>query len=206
MRLYRDRVLPWLMERILTRPAYLEQRRALLRAARGRVLEIGFGFGASVEAYPADPIALLVALEPNPGMLRRAARRVERAPFPVLEVRGRAESLPFGDACFDTVVATWTLCSVARPREALAEIRRVLRPEGAFLFLEHGRAEDPRVARWQARLNPVQRLLADGCRLDLEVDEALRAAGLRIASLERYQSPTPGPRALRQMYRGAARP
>jgi ubiquinone/menaquinone biosynthesis C-methylase UbiE len=195
------------MEMILARPGYLVQRRALLAAARGRVLEIGFGFGASLEAYPTEPgrIALVAALEPNPGMLRRAARRVARAVFPVLEVRGRAEALPFGDACFETVVTNWTLCSVKDPPAALAEIRRVLRPGGVFLFLEHGRADDPRLARRQARLNPVQRLLADGCRLDLKVDDEVRAAGLLIASLERYQSPTAGPRALRQMYRGAAR-
>jgi ubiquinone/menaquinone biosynthesis C-methylase UbiE len=207
MSLYRNCVLPWLMERILSRPAYAAQRRPLLGRVGGRVLEIGFGFGASLEAYPASPgrIAFLAALEPNAGMLRRAARRLGRAPFSVLAVRGRAEALPFADDSFDAVVTNWSLCSVVSPRAALMEIRRVLRPGGIFLFLEHGRADDPRVARWQARLNRVQRLLADGCRLDLKVDEEVRAAGLSITALERYQSGTVGPRSLRQMYRGAAR-
>ncbi|MFQ5877463.1 MAG: class I SAM-dependent methyltransferase [Acidobacteriota bacterium] len=207
MGLYRSRILPWAMEKILARPVFQEQRREALRRARGRVLEVGFGFGASVGEYPpeAERIAELVALEPNPGMTRRARRRARAPAFPVTMVRGSAEAMPFSDASFDTVVTNWTLCSLADLTAGLAEIRRVLRRSGLYLFLEHGRAAEPALARRQEFLTPLQRILADGCRLDVAIDHEVRAAGLRIESLERYEMPW-GPRALRPMYRGAARP
>lgn len=207
MGFYRHRVLPWAMEAILTRPEFQAQRREALHEARGRVLEAGFGFGATIPEYPSGPggVREIVALEPNPGMTRRASRRALRAPFPVRFVRASAEAMPFDDATFDTVVTHWTLCSIHDERAALTEIRRVLRPTGRYLFLEHGRADAPGLARLQTILSPAQRLLADGCRLDLKIDEAIRAAGLRIETLDRYQAPW-GPRFLGQMYRGAARP
>ncbi|MCZ6696422.1 MAG: class I SAM-dependent methyltransferase [Acidobacteria bacterium] len=207
MGIYRERILPRLMEFVLGRPIFLEQRRVALGQARGRALEIGFGFGASLPAYPdaGSTLTRLVAIDPNRGMNRRAARRTRSSPFPVDLLCGRAEALPMVDDTFDTVVTNWTLCSLPDPRAGLREIRRVLKPDGRFLFLEHGRAEDPRLARRQERLTPLQRLLAGGCRLDLPIDELIRDAGLRIASLERYEMPW-GPRSLRQMYRGVALP
>lgn len=207
MGIYRERILPRLMEFVLGRPIFLEQRRVALGLARGRALEIGFGFGASLPAYPdaGSTLTRLVAIDPNRGMNRRAARRTRSSPFPVDLLCGRAEALPMVDDTFDTVVTNWTLCSLPDPRAGLREIRRVLKPDGRFLFLEHGRAEDPRLARRQERLTPLQRLLAGGCRLDLPIDELIRDAGLRITSLERYEMPW-GPRSLRQMYRGVALP
>jgi ubiquinone/menaquinone biosynthesis C-methylase UbiE len=206
MGLYNRYILPRLMEIVLTRPEFLEQRREALRTAAGRVLEIGFGFGASLEAYPPDhgQVLELTALEPNPGMTRRALSRMGSARFPIRLLRGRAEVLPVADSCFDTVVTNWTLCSLSDPHRGLAEIRRSLRPSGRFLFLEHGRAEDPRLVRRQAWLTPLQRILADGCRLDLQIDETIRAAGFMVETLRRYEAPW-GPRTLRQMYCGVAR-
>jgi ubiquinone/menaquinone biosynthesis C-methylase UbiE len=204
MGLYSNRILPWLMEKVLSRAVFHDQRTAALGRARGSTLEIGFGFGATLAAYPPEGVADLVALEPNPGMTRRAARRARGARFPVRLVRASAAALPFPDRSFDTVVSNWTLCTVAPLRRALLEIRRVLRPGGQFLFLEHGLAQDPRLARRQRWLTPVQRVVADGCRLDVKIDEEIVAAGLRIEALERYEGGL-GPRSLRQMYRGVAR-
>jgi SAM-dependent methyltransferase len=192
------------MEMVLSRPVYAGQRRALLARAKGRVLEIGFGFGGTLPEYPAGRVRELVALEPNPGMLRRARGRIAGASFPVRPARGVAESMPFLPGTFDTVVSNWTLCSIERLPEALAEIRRVLAAGGLFLFLEHGLSREPRLARWQRLLTPVQQILAGGCRLDLDMESVVRSSGFQIESLERYESGLPV-RVLRQMYRGVAR-
>jgi ubiquinone/menaquinone biosynthesis C-methylase UbiE len=205
VRLYTERFLPWIMERILSLPAYREQRGATLCRAEGRVLEIGFGFGGTLPEYAAARVGELVALEPNPGMLRRARPRRAHSPFPVRFVRGVAEALPFARGTFDTVVSNWTLCSLERLPDALLEIRRVLAGSGRFLFLEHGLSDEPRLARLQRLLTPVQRLLAGGCRLDVDMETALRSGGFRIESIDRYESRV-GLRVLRQMYRGVARP
>lgn len=205
MRIYAEWFLPWIMEKALDRPVFRDQRRQTLSRARGRVLEIGFGSGTTLSEYPAEQVEEITALEPNPGMQRRARKRLACSPVPVRLVRGVAETLPFPGAAFDTVASNWTLCSLRRPSEALREIRRVLAPGGFFLFLEHGLAPGPCLARVQRTLTPVQRLIADGCRLDLDVVATIRSAGFRLEALERYESPW-GPRALGQMYRGIARP
>ena len=207
MGFYVKHILPWIAEQFLSLPGVQEQRRPALALAWGRVLEIGFGFGGSVSMYPknAGRIAWLVGLEPNPGMNRRARGRIASAPFPVELVRASAETIPFEGGSFDAVVSNWTLCTIPDVRRALHEVRRVLKPDGRFLFLEHGRAFDPRVARWQARLTPIHRRLAGGCRLDVPVDRVISESGFLIESLERYQG-RPGPKVITQMYRGMARP
>ena len=202
---YTERFLPWFMEKVLSLPVYREQRREILRLSSGRVLEIGFGFGGTLTEYPGAQVREVVALEPNPGMVRRARGTLALAPFPVRFVRGVAESMPFRPGVFDTVVSNWTLCSLDPLSDALREIRRVLVPGGRLLFLEHGLSEDPALARWQRLLTPVQRFLADGCRLDLDMEAVVRSGGFLIESIERYESRLPL-RVLRQMYRGVARP
>ena len=204
-RFYTERFLPLLMETILGRRVYAEQRRILLREARGRVLEIGFGFGGTLAEYPAARVREVVGLEPNPGMVRRARPRIARSAFPVRLVRGDAQTMPFRSGVFDTIVSNWTLCTLGRLPDALSEIRRLLAPGGRFLFLEHGLSSEPRLARWQRVLTPVQRVFADGCRLDLDMEAIVRSAGFRFESIERYESKVPL-RVLRQMYRGVARP
>jgi len=207
MRLYRQRILPWFMEQGLARPELRGLRQAALRPARGTVLEIGFGVGASLAVYPRDGagVRTILALEPNPGMLRRAAQRLAASPFPARVVRGVAGALPFADASVDTVVSQWTLCSLPDLPLGLREIRRVLRPGGRLLFLEHGLCGDRRVARRQRLLAPLFRLTGDGCRPYLAIDREIAAAGFTIESLDR---PAP-PRAawvLGPLYLGVARP
>jgi len=207
MPIYADRILPFFMELVLSRRVFRDQRAAALRGAAGEILEVGFGFGASVAHYPggAGGVRTLVAVDANPGMLRRAPRHIEGTRFPVRLVRASASRLPFPDASFDAVVTQWTLCSLPDLPASLAEMRRVLRPGGSFLFLEHGLSEEARLARRQRFFTPLQRILAAGCRLDVPVDRAIGAAGFRLEHLDRYEAPPPGPRILRQMYRGAAR-
>jgi SAM-dependent methyltransferase len=201
MGLYRSRILPWLVDKGTSHPSLLDLRQELVSQARGSVLEIGFGPGGSLPHY--TTIDRLYALEPEPAMLRRARRRIRKAAFPVQLVRARAERLPFQDQTFDTVVSIFSLCSMESVGRALREIERVLRPEGAFLFLEHGRAHDYFTAQWQRRLSPVQRFLF-GCRSDLAVDRHVIEAGLRLDHLDRILL-AEGPALTAQLYRGIAR-
>jgi ubiquinone/menaquinone biosynthesis C-methylase UbiE len=143
--------------------------------ARGRVLEIGVGTGLNLPHYGA--VEELVGVEPDPYMLRRARRRAEAVPFPVAFEPVGAESMPFPDTSFDTVVVTFTLCTIPDPEAALSEIHRVLRPGGEMLFAEHVRARGSAAALMQDTLTPVWKLFAGGCRLNVDAVELVRAAG-----------------------------
>jgi ubiquinone/menaquinone biosynthesis C-methylase UbiE len=157
------------------------RRDALLAQARGRVLELGAGTGVNLEHYGPE-VTELVLLEPAEPMVKRlepkAAARGARV------VQAGAEALPFEDASFDTVVATLVLCTVPDLDRALDEIRRVLKPDGRLLFLEHVRAEDPGLAKWQRRLNPIQKRVACGCHLDRPTPDAI-AARFDVTELKR---------------------
>jgi ubiquinone/menaquinone biosynthesis C-methylase UbiE len=177
-------------------------RRRTLAAARGRVLEVGVGTGLNLACYPAA-VDAVVGIDPNPGMLALAAKQAARAPMPVELAPGRVESLAFPDGSFDTVVSTVTLCSVESPAAALAEIHRVLAPGGRFLFLEHGLADRPRVARWQRRLTPFQRRVGDGCHLDRDVRQLLAASPLVLDRLDAGFDPKM-PKLAGYLYRGEA--
>jgi len=159
------------------------RRRTLLSNARGSVLDVGAGTGANLAHYPST-VDRIVLIDPDPGMLARAALRLP-IPGVSVEVRlGSAESLPFHDQEFDAVVFTLSLCTVNAPSEALAEAARVLKPGGRLLVLEHVRARDPKLARWQDRLAPVQRVIADGCNPNRDTLQLIRQAGFRFEWLE----------------------
>ena len=138
------------------------RRRELLADARGRVLEVGAGTGINLEHYP-ESIEELVLVEPERAMARKLEQRLRELARGAQIVEAEAESLPFPDGSFDAVVCTLVLCNVGNPQSALREMRRVLRPGGSFLFLEHVRSDDPRTARLQDRINPVWRFVANGC-------------------------------------------
>ncbi|HUF78723.1 MAG TPA: class I SAM-dependent methyltransferase [Thermoanaerobaculia bacterium] len=202
MSIYRHHIFPRLCHRALRDEETARRRRETLAALAGEVLEIGFGTGHNLPCYPAT-VTRVVGVEPNPGMHRLAARQVAAASQVVELVEDRAEELPFADASFDAVVSTFTLCSLADPTLALAELRRVLRPGGAFAFLEHGLAPEPKVARWQLRLTPLQRVVGDGCHLDRKIDDLVAAGGFTVEHLETgYQ---PGPKVASYLYKGLAR-
>jgi SAM-dependent methyltransferase len=180
-----------------------ELREPTVGLAEGDVLEIGFGTGLNLAHY-GPGVKSLVALDPeiSEGYAPLAAR-IARTPFPVerygLPADGR---LPFDDGRFDCVVSTWTLCSIAQLPAALAELRRVIRAGGRFVFLEHGRAPSERTARWQDRVNPWWSRFADGCNMNRPIDRLVEQGGFRIVSLERFRHKGPG--LLAHMYRGVA--
>jgi SAM-dependent methyltransferase len=199
---YQRRILPHLIHRGMRHRRFLPLREQLVEAARGRVLEIGVGSGLNLPLYRRD-LEQLTGLDPSPELLARARRSAAWVHFPVRLVEGRAEELPLEDATVDCVVTSWTLCSVADPGQALAEVRRVLRPGGAFLFVEHGRADDAGVRRWQDRLTPLWCRIAGGCHLNRPMAELIEAAGLDLVELETGY-PIRGPRFVTFHYRGRA--
>lgn len=184
MGFYTEVVFPRLCDLLLSQPAVARERRRLLVTAHGDVLEIGFGTGLNLRHYPAS-VRRIMAVDPHAGMHRLARRRVRQSNLPVEQRSLRGEQLPFADATFDTIVSTFTLCSIADVGAALGEVYRVLRPGGAFLFLEHGLSPDPAVQAWQRRLNRLEMLLADGCRLDR--DARALVAALPFAAVETAQ-------------------
>jgi ubiquinone/menaquinone biosynthesis C-methylase UbiE len=162
-----------------------EHRRRLLAGLAGRVLEVGAGNGLNFPYYPAT-VTEVLAVEPEPHLRRLALAAARQAPVPIRVVDGTAEALPTHDAAFDAVVASLVLCTVADLDQALAETRRVLRPGGRLRFYEHVRAEDPRLARWQDRLERPWGWLVGGCHPNRDTVAAITAAGLRVVQLDRF--------------------
>jgi len=201
MNWYDRHVLPWLIDTACGLPMVQAQRRLLVPQARGRVLEIGMGTGRNLPFYDRSKLTQLVGVDPALQMHRLAQRRSAKAGIHVDLVGLSAERLPLPDAHFDTVVCTYTLCSIPDPLAALHEVRRVLKPDGQFLFCEHGRAPDAALARWQDRLQPCWMPLAGGCHLDRDVPALLRDAGLNAQVDQGYLS---GPRVLTYHYWGHA--
>jgi ubiquinone/menaquinone biosynthesis C-methylase UbiE len=157
-----------------------DARRDALTAARGEVLEIGAGTGLNLSAYPRSGITRLVLTEPHVAMRRQIEAKREAAPAPVEVVEASAEDLPFDDASFDTVVGTLVLCEAGDPARAVAEIARVLRPGGRYLFLEHVRSADPALARRQDRWMRLWRAAADGCHCNRDTLATISASGLDV--------------------------
>jgi len=169
------------------------------------VLEVGFGTGLNLSYYPPG-VKTLLALDPKVVEgLAPLEERLRRAVFPVERVSLRADgALPFDAGRFDCVVTTWALCSIPDPLGALGEMRRVLKPGGRYLFIEHGRAPTAHTARWQDRLNPFWRRIADGCNMNRAIDRLVVEGGFDLAILERFRHRGPG--LLAHMYRGVATP
>ena len=170
------------------RAGLAERRRELLSDAHGSVIEVGAGTGLNLTHYP-PAVEELVLLEPEEPMARQLERRLTSAPVAARIVRAPAEAIPFPDASFDFAVCTLVLCTVRDPASALSELRRVLRPQGQLLFLEHVRSEDPGLARWQDRLQPVWGLLGHGCHCNRDTLTAIRAAGFDVQQLEHGRIP-----------------
>ncbi len=204
MSFYASHLFPYLMDWGMGSRGFREQRREALTPLHGAVLEIGFGTGLNLPHYPAA-VTRVIALEPVRLLPRKVSQRIAAAPMPVTLIRGSAEHLPFHDRRFDCVLSTWTLCTIPDVVASLAEVRRVLKPGGAFVFLEHGRSDRPGTARWQDRLNPLQQRIGVGCNMNRPIDRLITEAGLRLVRLDRFQMPhTPG--LVGKMYRGVALP
>lgn len=202
MSLYSRFVLPPILNLVMKDKRLRERRERLVPKARGAVLEIGIGSGLNLPYYDMDRVRRLCGVDPSRELLAMAAKQARRLKRDVELVVQSAERLPFPDSTFDSALLTWTLCSIPDPATALAEIRRVLKPGGELLFIEHGLAPDTRIARWQRRLTPLWRPLAGGCHLDRRMDLLLRST---FADVELETFYLDGPRLLTYMYEGRAR-
>lgn len=202
MGFYQRRLLPWLIDRGMRNKAMTKYRPRIPPLATGRVLEVGIGAGLNFPYYTGG-ITQLFGLEPADYLRDKAAEVGESMPFPVELIASGAESIPLEAGSMDTVVSTWTLCSIPNVEAALREMRRVLKPSGRLIFMEHGRAPDADVARTQDRLAPVFRTLA-GCNPNRQIDQLIVDAGFQLGELD--ASYLEGPRFIAFHYVGEARP
>jgi ubiquinone/menaquinone biosynthesis C-methylase UbiE len=201
MRFYQDRVVPYLINLAMRNRQFAPYRERTMALAEGRVLEIGVGSGLNLPFYTDRAIEIL-GLDPHPGLLRMAAER--SGPIQSKLIEGTAESIPLDDASIDTVVTTWTLCSIPNVTTALAEMRRILKPHGKLLFVEHGLAPDDGVRKWQNRLTPIWKQITGGCHLNRPIARLVEDVGFHISLIETgYMR---GPRPMTFMYEGTARP
>jgi SAM-dependent methyltransferase len=192
--LYDRYILPSLIACACGSKPIMRQRAKVVPGARGGVLELGIGGGRNLGFYDPAQVVRVIGVDPSEGLRRRALAAPRPAGLEVEVLEGVAEDLPFDDASFDTVVCTFTLCSVRDPARVLAQTRRVLRPGGELLFSEHGLAPDESVRRWQGRLEPLQKRLGGGCHLTRPVAASIAAAGFTLTRVETMYLPgTPRP-------------
>jgi ubiquinone/menaquinone biosynthesis C-methylase UbiE len=202
MGFYAKHVLPHIIDLAMRNKEAARLRKAWVPQARGEVLEIGIGSGLNLPLYSSE-VRRVYGVDPSLE-LQQMARRRAAAGSPKVEflLQSAEKPLPLWDASIDTVVMTWTLCSIPDPQKALEQMRRVLKPAGRLIFLEHGRSPDSGVAAWQDRLTPLWRRISGGCHLNRKIDELLIAAGFQIAELKTFY--LPGPRPATYTYQGIA--
>jgi ubiquinone/menaquinone biosynthesis C-methylase UbiE len=203
MGFYEEWIVPPLIDWSMRNKRLRTYRERTAGAAEGRVLDIGIGSGLNLPFY-ARKAREIFGLDPSLALLARAQSKALRTQTPVHLLEGSAERIPLGDHSIDTVVMTWTGCSIPEICAALEEMRRVLRPGGRLLFVEHGRAPEPRVARWQDRLDPFWQRFSGGCHLNRKIDDLLSDAGFQIGRLATGY--IPGPKVMTFFYEGAAMP
>jgi SAM-dependent methyltransferase len=203
MGFYSDVILPKLCDFAMRNRQLVPFRERVIGAAEGRVLEIGIGSGLNLPFYR-PPAREVLALEPAAKLVAMARNASRGASMPVSFLEASAEAIPLDAFCVDTVVTTWTMCSIPQAATALAEMRRVLRPGGKLLFVEHGLAPDESVRRWQDRLTPAWRCISGGCHLNRPIRAMIEDAGFRVDRIETGYMP--GPKPMTFMYEGSARP
>lgn len=203
MSFYNDVILPRLLDQAMRKEDFVDYRRRVGGAAQGRVLEVGIGSGLNLPFY-GPGVTEIVGLEPSQALIAMASRRAQASGRAVSLLPGSAEAIPLDAGSVDTVVTTWTMCSIPDAGAALAEMRRVLKPGGDLLFVEHGRAPDPRVVRLQDWLTPVWKPLTGGCHLNRPIADLIGRAGFKVVDLRTGYAR--GPRPFTFMYEGLARP
>lgn len=202
MSLYQDRILPYLVHASMRQAAFAAYRRRVVPAAEGRVLEIGVGSGLNLPFY-AEGARHVIGLDPSRTLLAMAGKATGATARPIELLEGSAEAIPLESHSIDTVVTTWTLCSIPDIARALEEIRRVLEPEGRLLFVEHGSSPDSSVRRWQDRLAPLWKRIGGGCHLNRAISRLIEESGFRIERIDNGYMP--GPKPMTFMYEGSAR-
>lgn len=203
MSFYDRWILPHILDLVMRQRQLTKYRREVLAKASGRVLEVGVGSGLNFPLY-GKQVEIVFGIDPSPGLLAIAHRRATAAGVHAELLQGSATAIPLADNTIDTVVMTWTLCSIPDPLAALREMRRVLKPGGRLLFVEHGLSPEPSVERWQNRLTPVWRHIAGGCHLNRKMDHLIRSAGFYLTGLRSEYAQ--GPRPMTYMYEGSAEP
>jgi ubiquinone/menaquinone biosynthesis C-methylase UbiE len=184
MGLYAERVLPHVIHLACGTSGVREQRERVVPLATGRVLEVGLGSGLNLPFYDRDRVEFVWGLEPSAGMRRKARAAIEATDLEVRLIDLPGEEIPLDDDSVDSIVLTYTLCSIADWRSALEQMRRVLKPGGQMVFSEHGLAPDESVQRWQHRLNPIWNRLAGGCNLDRPIVGCLEASGFEMQRID----------------------
>lgn len=203
MGFYAKHVLPQIIEFAMKNKDVARLRAACVPQARGEVLEVGIGSGLNLPFYSPE-VQRVYGVDPSLELQRMARKRAAERQFTAeFLLQGAEDPLPLGDESIDTVVMTWTLCSVANPAKVLQQVKRVLKPSGRFLFVEHGRSRDSRVAAWQDRLTPIWKRIGGGCHLNRQVDTLLESAGFQFTELQTFY--IPGPRPMTYMYQGIAK-
>lgn len=203
MSFYDSHILPHLINLAMRNRELLPYRQRVVAAAHGKVLEIGIGSGLNLPFY-GSRVDEILGLDPAPRLVDMAQEAADRSRAPVALITGSAESIPIGDSSIDTVVTTWTLCSIPDATAALREMRRVLKPGGQLLFVEHGLAPEVNVRRWQNRLTPVWRRMAGGCHLNRPIRALIETAGFGVVRLDTGYAR--GPRPMTFFFEGCAVP
>jgi len=206
MSFYQEHIVPHLVNLAMRNRELAPYRERVLAPAEGRVLEIGIGAGANLKFYP-QRVKEILALEPSTkliSMARRSAGQASAAAAAITFLEASAESIPLDSRSVDTVVMTWTLCSIPDAPQALAEMRRVLKPGGQLLFVEHGQSPDASVKKWQDRLTPLWKRIAGGCHLNRPISQLLQNSGFHVTHLKTgYMK---GPKPMTFLYQGSASP
>ena len=200
MGFYSQHILPRCLDLACGTKPIRKQREKIVPKARGRVVEIGIGSGLNLPFYNADQVERVIGIDPDGAIWKQAKARVAACAFPVERLGLSGESLPLEDDYADTVVITYTLCTIPDPVAALQEMKRVVKPTGSILFTEHGKAPDSAVARWQTRIDPIWKWIAGGCHSGRDIPALIGEAGLSLARLE--QMYVPGPKVLSYNYWG----
>jgi len=203
MGFYQNRILPILINLAMRQRNLAAYRHRVVPAAEGRVLEIGIGSGLNLPFY-SRKVEFVIGLDPSPKLLSMARRAGRPASGMVEFIEGSAEAIPLEGRSIDTVVTTWTLCSIPDAQCSLREMYRVLKLGGRLVFVEHGRSPDPRVRRWQDRLTPAWKRIGGGCHLNRAIGTLIEGAGFQFERIETgYMR---GPKPMSFMYEGSARP
>lgn len=203
MGFYARHILPRCLDKACGIGPIEKQRAKIVPLARGRVVEIGIGSGLNLPHYDPARVSSITGIDPDEHIWKRSAARRAAADFPIDRIGLSGESIPLDDATADTVVVTYSLCTIPDPVSALREMRRILKPDGEILFCEHGQAPDAKVARWQSRIDPIWKHIAGGCHSGRNIPALFKQADLNIETLD--QMYIPGPKVLSYNYWGRAR-
>lgn len=204
MGLYNKYILPAVIDWTCKQKPNVRQREKVIPLAKGEVLEIGVGSGLNLPIYHKDQVKHLTAIDPSINIWKKNKVNISKLPFGFSFCEAYAENIPMDNSCFDSVVITYTLCTISDTLKAMEEIRRVLKPDGQLIFCEHGKAPDKGVRRWQNFTNPLWKRLGGGCNLNRDIPLIIKESGFKMNHMETMYIPGWKPASFN--YWGTARP